>query len=339
MKKIIIFIMACVIGIGIFFGMKMNSSDKTGEQAQENNKNEIQVGTLNETTGEQLQNEVSENKNQDATVIIKNGTVENEDAIENFISNTGISFSEKLILKIREYTTENAYDEKILEFVPGEYGKSLKDGTTSTIKLPDHNGTYEEFKNAYGYFRYDDGIKEEDYRGEMWILERIIKENNIEFRIGAGPLIEITSEDELPVICTYSIESSNYQKNVDMQFSQRKNKDIKKIIDSGSSEDYDFSVYTYGGDVNFLVEDDMVYTFEKALKEKVVTVDDILEQAKMDKKYGLCEIDSYKDGGTIEYRYKDYTIVKYSTLDGNQDFVVGPQGSIRNEIDKKLYNK
>ena len=88
----------------------------------------------------------------------------------------------------------------------------------------------------------------------------------------------------------------------------------------------------------FTIEDDMVYDFEKALKEKVITVEQILEQAKMDDKYGICREEMYQDGGTLEYLYDDYTIIKYNTIGGNQDFVIGPKGDIRNKVDEILYN-
>lgn len=31
----------------------------------------------------------------------------------------------------------------------------------------------------------------------------------------------------------------------------------------------------------------------------------------------------YKDGGSIEYHYKDYTIIKVHRIDGNRDVYIG----------------
>ena len=78
----------------------------------------------------------------------------------------------------------------------------------------------------------------------------------------------------------------------------------------------------------------MVYNLEDALKQKVITPNDILEQSKTDGKYGICDGDSYYDGGSMEYRYNDFTILKLNTLDGDKDLVIGMRGQI---ID--LYNK
>ncbi len=41
---------------------------------------------------------------------------------------------------------------------------------------------------------------------------------------------------------------------------------------------------------------------------------------------------------TIEYRYKDYTILKFNNLDGNKDLIIGmPDSIINNEILKNNY--
>ena len=123
-----------------------------------------------------------------------------------------------------------------------------------------------------------------------------------------------------------------------MNFYQRKDMGAYKIVDKNSSADYDFNIYTVGGDVSFIFDTDMVYEFKTALEEKVVTANDILEQAQIDSKYGICEDGMYSDGGTIEYQYENYIIIKYNTLDGNTDLVIAPQGqNMRNRVDDILY--
>ena len=90
--------------------------------------------------------------------------------------------------------------------------------------------------------------------------------------------------------------------------------------------------------MSFTLDTDMVYEFKNALQEKVVIIDDILEQAKIDSKYGICEEGAYSDGGTVEYKYENYIIIKYNTLDGNTDLVIAPKGdNMRNLVDDILY--
>ena len=42
------------------------------------------------------------------------------------------------------------------------------------------------------------------------------------------------------------------------------------------------------------------------------------------------------DGGSTEFMYEDYTILKYSTLDGLEDLVIGYKGQIINEVNRVI---
>ena len=74
-------------------------------------------------------------------------------------------------------------------------------------------------------------------------------------------------------------------------------------------------------------------TLETEVNLGVITTDDILEQAKIDAKYGVCQEAYYSDGGSTEYKYyntseNQYTILKLNTLEGDKDLVVGMSGKI-----------
>lgn len=81
----------------------------------------------------------------------------------------------------------------------------------------------------------------------------------------------------------------------------------------------------------------MVYKLEDALNQKIITPDDIINQAKMDFKYGLCQEVYYQDGGSTEYRYykqPQYTILKFNTLTNDKDLIIGMGGTIINSYYK-----
>ena len=187
-------------------------------------------------------------------------------------------------------------------------------------------------KLGFGYYKIND--EEKEYNALYWRAKRLNENGQVIFCLQRG----YGQKAEVVEICRYDLHSSNYKKEVDLNFHQRKDMGTDKIIDKNSSIDYDFDIYTVGGDVNFTIDTDMVYEFKTALEEKVVTVDNILEQAKIDSKYGICEEGMYSDGGTIEYKYENYIIIKYNTLDGNTDLVIAPRGEdMRNRIDDILY--
>ena len=188
---------------------------------------------------------------------------------------------------------------------------------------------HKKLKFGFGYYK----IEEKEYSILNWRVKRLSENGQVVLCLQRG----YGQKAEIVELCRYNLDSSNYKKEVNLNFYQRKDMGAYKIVDKNSSADDDFDIYTVGGDVSFTFETDMVYEFKTALENKVVTVDDILEQAQIDSKYGICEDGMYSDGGTMEYLYNDYTIIKYNTLDGNEDFVIGPKGDIRNQVDGILY--
>ena len=259
-------------------------------------------------------------------VKIKNGKINNEDIIERFLEEVNKDTIDEKKLIIQEYYSESQYNESVLKFVP--YIAKCKEDEEET--------SYEEFKKEQGMFSFKTGDSEHNVTLEFnafdYELKRKVEEGVVIFYLKANnTLVEGPKQQE---ICKYSLESSNYKKEINLNFYQRKDLGMKTISQFG---DYDFNILTYGGDVSFTFDTDMVYTFENALNEKVVTVDKILEQARIDAEYGICEEGYYSDGGSTEYLYDDYTILKYNTLEGRKDLVIGIKGQIINDVNDLIW--
>ncbi len=62
---------------------------------------------------------------------------------------------------------------------------------------------------------------------------------------------------------------------------------------------------------------------EDALKSGKITIDGIIAKANNDNKNNLIQSDMYKDGGSMVYKYNDYTIIKMHTVNGNRDVYIG----------------
>ncbi len=263
-------------------------------------------------------------------VVIKDGNINNEILIENFLNSAAINSSEEQNLIIHEYTSEDEYVIKELKFVPGTYSENVQEDGTMTTNI-------DNMEELYGHYIYTINNDESTARtfNYRWWLKRNTENDIVNLRFETSPysLIDVT---EFPVICSYSLDSSNYTNKFELNYHQRKDKGLKTIIDHNTNTEYEYSVHTLGGDVDFTIENDMVYTLEKALEENIVTVEDILNQATMDADYGICEEGGYSDGGSTEFMYEDYTILKYSTLDGLEDLVIGYKGQIINEVNKVI---
>ena len=255
-------------------------------------------------------------------VIIKNGKIENEQIIDEFIEKTNPANTESKELNILQD------DKKIkVTYTSGEYATALlKQREDDDAIIGASDGSFESMKKVYGYYTL---LVDDEIKGEYALVDHSIKRvtsNDTVTVYFDAPLIEY---ETIPEICKYSLKYSNYTRKFEISYYQRKDLGLKTVFDAG-----DYSVKTFGGDVQIVIEGDMVYNLEDALKQKVITPNDILEQSKTDGKYGICDGDSYYDGGSMEYRYNDFTILKLNTLDGDKDLVIGMRGQI---ID--LYNK
>ena len=280
--------------------------------------------------------EQNENQENQEVVIINNGNIQNENKIDAFIDKGDNREADILQMHI---ISNDKTDNVTVEFVPGTYDETsfekgdIESENTTNRQVP-RSVTTEEYEEVYGYYKITvNGEKTGKYDGLRWHMKRVTKDNIVQV-IMEPYLIEVT---EFPVICEYSLESSNYEQKFELTYMARKDMGVKKIAEENQFDNLDFGVYTIAGDVSITIEGDMVYSLEDALTQGVITVQDIIEQAKQDLKYGFCEEAYYQDGGSREYRYTEYTILKYNTLDGNKDLVIGMQGSIINQVNASGY--
>lgn len=122
--------------------------------------------------------------------------------------------------------------------------------------------------------------------------------------------------------------------NFELKYIQRKDLGIKDIYDTG-----EYKIRTFGGDVTITVNG-IEYSFEDALNQNIITGEDIVSQAERDANNNLCRKDMYLDGGSIEYQYPEYTILKINNTkikmldsdeyigEDNHDLVIGMKGQI-----------
>ena len=97
---------------------------------------------------------------------------------------------------------------------------------------------------------------------------------------------------------------------------------VQKIVDKNETDKYDYDVYMYHGSVNIRI-DGKEYSLTEALLENKITMEEIIAKANQDEKDGKIKVAMYKDGGSMEYHYENYTIIKCHTLDGNRDVYIG----------------
>ncbi len=100
------------------------------------------------------------------------------------------------------------------------------------------------------------------------------------------------------------------------------NEKIKKIIDADKTDLFDYNVYEYNCDINITVDEEEM-SLKDALLKYPNLANEIIAQANYDLSNEKIKGDMYKDGGSMIYYYKDYTIIKMHTIGGNRDVYIG----------------
>lgn len=85
----------------------------------------------------------------------------------------------------------------------------------------------------------------------------------------------------------------------------------------------DAALYYYGVENVLITIKGWTMPLEKALEEGRITLNGIIANCDQDVQGRIIEEISYDDGGSSMYKYPEYTIIKYHTLDGNSDVYIG----------------
>lgn len=106
--------------------------------------------------------------------------------------------------------------------------------------------------------------------------------------------------------------------------------EAKKILNNKdlSADNQDYNLYFYGLDEVNVTVDSKKMTLEDALKSGKMTIQGIIQKANKD----FPNATSYDDGGSVEYHYGDYSIIKVHKLDGNRDVYIGVPSMKLNDL-------
>lgn len=102
---------------------------------------------------------------------------------------------------------------------------------------------------------------------------------------------------------------------------------IYAILDKSETNKYNYTIYAYDGSVNIKI-DGKEYSLKEALLENKITMEEIIQKANKDFPNAV----SYDDGGSKEYHYDNYTIIKCHTLNGNRDVYIGTKDMTLNDV-------
>ena len=157
--------------------------------------------------------------------------------------------------------------------------------------------------------------------------------DHIDYLYGTGRLVVIyyrgeinTDDGKMSSIKTDDISIEGFRE-WEMKVVSSNEHTTKKIYDKAQPHDSDteshwyrqYNLYYHGLEDVIITVDGEQHSLAHALKRGKITMSAILAKANQDVSDGVIDELVYKDGGSQVYKYPDYTIVKYHTLDGNDD--------------------
>ena len=139
----------------------------------------------------------------------------------------------------------------------------------------------------------------------------------------------LTGDDAKEIIeFIKTINITNKQNEFSLVFYQKtaiKPKQTEIIISKNEVKGVDYNVYSFEGNVAVNLNSNSTELTENsislrdALLQDKITMEEIIEKANKD----FPDVVSYDDGGSIEYHYDNYTIIKLNKLNGNKDVYIG----------------
>ena len=142
--------------------------------------------------------------------------------------------------------------------------------------------------------------------------------------------LQANDNSNLIYLCNYYEITENNESNFKLQFFKDETKGKQLILGKDENDKYDYDIYSYNGDVKVIIDNE-IFTLRDALLNDKITVEEILEKAEKDvEKYKNTYKTGIADGGTVEYYYNDYIILKLNrislTAEGeytNKDMYIG----------------
>ncbi len=223
------------------------------------------------------------------------------------------TWGKQYVPPVNDYPLQNGVNpEKEQSFV----GKVIEETTTYMIVEPE--------KDEY----------------ERTVAEKIKIEygtDHLDYLYGTGRLVVIyykgdinTADGNMASIKSDDISTEGFRE-WEMKVVPSNEPNNKKIMEKTQPHDSDttshwykqYNLYYHGLEDVIITVDGEQHSLAHALKHGKITMSAILAKANRDVADGVIQDLRYDDGGSAVFKYPDYTIVKYHTLDGNDDMYIG----------------
>jgi len=237
--------------------------------------------------------------NDGCVVVTNNKKIFNKNKLDEFIEHTKNDESD--FIRCIAYTIEGDMIITDVHF----YGNNIFNVYTDLTR--DKFSASEDRIYKYGKFSKMT-IEENDTRTSIYLEDAIEGDMQSVYISGYGNDYEIIN---------------NYENKYLLNVIPNGTKQIKKITEGELANKYDYDIHYYGLEkVTINIENNEI-DLKQALLNNDITMEQIIEQAENDSTNEIIWSDMYKEGGTMEYHYGTYTIIKSHSTSGNRDVYIG----------------
>lgn len=205
----------------------------------------------------------------------------------------------------------------------------------------------EETENAYFYGKIVESTKDfilvEPKEGENIrnsadkISIGLDGENDYMYEVGTN--VKITYNGTIMETYPAQVEAIDIEiksaENFEIRFydkSYESQQKVRPILEKNESEKYDYNIFAYMGQVSILIDGEEMPLRDALLQNKII-MNEIIAKANQDLDAGKLDGDMYQDGGSMIYKYENYTIIKVHNLEGNRDVYIGTPNMTLNDLE------
>ena len=315
---ILIIIVIIIIGIIVFKQIQGNVAPKTTELSEKYKPLE-DLG--NEDADFYLSNLI-ENK---YYIVLENDTVFNKSELDNFIEHTNSNIPEQI--RILQVTIEGEIIIKDIIFTGDKF--IIKDDNRWSGNIEGKIITNEYDAKTYKLVREN---------------MQSVSNNLTYYKI---KLVSNNNSNSM-YLCDYVESIDNYEYDFEIEFEEDLTKGREYILLKSENEKYDYDIYSYNGSVNIII-DGVKSTLREALLANKITIEQILEKTIKDADVykTAYRIGEFPDGGSTEYIYENYAILKFNVKGltknelievYNKDLYIGNLTMDKSEIEELYYN-
>lgn len=253
-------------------------------------------------------------------IVMEDNIVYYKDEADKFIENVNLNIPDKL--RIIQITSDLEITIKEIEFTKGKF--IIRTDNRWDVDLEKESRKI--FTNEYKTKKYKlvkENIKSKDNNVKTHYDIKLVSNNN----------------SDSVYVCDYLEIKVKDEEKFKLEFTEDLTKGKVLILSKAETSKYDYDIYSYNGTVDIII-DNQKMTLREALLTNKITAEEILKKAKKDaNEYKTIYTDTVQDGGSKEYIYNDYTIIKLNAMliprldqdnkliqDYNKDLYIGNPG-------------